>query len=423
MPKMPARSKKERKQKKRQERNRREAQRRAKRDQESAGGRTVPAPHLTPPRSKPAPPQRREQSPIDLWWDDYVKADGEGRLRMVREKLRTIEPESEWYEALFPEAIDELQSKLPSERYVAFLEELLDQHPGVFDISADWNAWSMAFVYIADERYEDLDRVVRRVAGALQTMDAPSFSLISLLRLAGRDETAQALIDAATPLIDSSGLMGWAEDELIERTLFAAYQRCVAAGATDEAVEDLYRFSSGLGVKDSKRARRDQRDFVLHLAGKADRQWSRDEFLKDGKKVGRRAYLLLADFSRWLCHSRDIPAIVADEFRRILVTCIDQMDCPVNSFMKGLKRAEFEPFLVRKLGFMSLDRFHAPATVIGMFHFYDFLVELDLVDEKTRRSAGQVCIAMWKELKRALKREWRNHQFLERYLPKPSPVL
>jgi len=113
--------------------------------------------------------------------------------------------------------------------------------------------------------------------------------------------------------------------------------------------------------------------------------------------------------------------VASDEFRRFLVLCIEGMKCPLNALLDGLQRSEFEPFLARQLGFLSLNHVQAPATAVGMLHFYDFLTETGLVDEKVRRSSADVCTALLKAMKRAMKGDWWRYQFLERYLPERSP--
>ena len=106
---------------------------------------------------------------------------------------------------------------------------------------------------------------------------------------------------------------------------------------------------------------------------------------------------------------------MADELRRLVITAIDGIDCPFNGLLAGLGRRDFEPYLARKLGFMSLDRIHAPATIVAMKHYYDFLQELELVKPGNWQKSQSVCDALWQELRRALKNEWPSYRFLEQY--------
>ena len=206
---------------------------------------------------------------MDYWWEDYEADDGEGRLRMTREKLQTVQPDEPWYEAVFPEAVDELQGELTGEQYAAFLEEVEQTRPDVFALGSTWYVRSMAFEYVASDRLDDLDRVIGRLAQAMKEVDDPFFSLMSLIRLAGRTEAAKQLIDAAMALLDESGLTGWAQEEIIAWAMFAPYQECVRVGATDEAIAAVCQYSIDAGLNVSEQARDNQRRFALHLAGKS----------------------------------------------------------------------------------------------------------------------------------------------------------
>ena len=199
---MSARNKKERKQQQRRKRQRRELNHQAKRRTravgelvvaESGAGETeLPTNHFDEadgphPRAgnlprgvaelfssldnvESAPPAQstKEQSEAELWWGTYSKADGTSRLQMARHKLETVSTADETYEDFFPEAIDELASQLSPGDYVAFLEELLENHADVFSSSADWNTQSMVFEYLAQGRLEDVDRVVMDLASGLK---------------------------------------------------------------------------------------------------------------------------------------------------------------------------------------------------------------------------------------------------------------
>jgi hypothetical protein len=101
------------------------------------------------------------------------------------------------------------------------------------------------------------------------------------------------------------------------------------------------------------------------------------------------------------------------------------MEDDVTGFLRGLKRTIFEPHLARKLGFLSLDRFHAPAGILAMYHFYDFLAEMQLVDATIRQPSQQVCVDLWKEIKnlcQGQRGEWRWYQFLEQYATWKDPA-
>ena len=411
---MSSNRKQARKQKKQHDRKRRKAKSQARSKQSFP-----PTPHI-PDFSQPPPKSELDLetlSPIDRWWNDYSGADGPQRLQMTRDKLLTVSLDDDWFESLFPEAISDLRRELPECEYVAFLEELCDEHPDVFALDADWHASSMVSYYISEGRMEDVDRATKALASMVKNVSSPFFSLISLVRLAGRAEAAQRLMEAVTPLIDELDLMPWAIDELIELTLFEPVQACIRAGTTDEAIEKVFQMSIAFGAKDTIANREIQRNHIAHIAGTSEKIWSRDELLAADKNAGREIYVLLYDYMRWLCEKRDFQPIVADELRRILADTVNNLKCEPNALLRGLKRADFEPALVRKLDFMSLTPFHAPAAIVAMRHFYDFLHAHDLVDTQTRETAHTVCYVLWRTLKKVMAKEWDKCRFLEAYLP------
>lgn len=379
-------------------------------------------------RSIPAPPPREEteeEKRVRLWWEEYTEADGETRLQMAREKLAALDPDDEQFEAFFPEAVSEVEPQLGPERYVAFLEEIRDRWPRVFAEDIDWNVWQMAFVYVADQRGADLERAVGQLAAELKAVGEPFFSLISYLRLANRGAEVQRLLDAAVRLENSGDLMPWAVDEIYGWSLFQPYQDFVQAGATDAAFDRLWQQSLELGGRDTKEIRDHRRAFGLHLAGLAHKRWTQKELLSTKNRVGLKINLLLADYERWLSTARHVPWLVADEFRVILGDALDRMTDDLTAFLHGLERTVFEPHLVHKLNFLSLDRFHVPAGILAMYHFYDFLVEIQLVEDTLRQPSQQVCLDLWKEITNLFQKkpgQWRPYQFLEQYATWQDPA-
>lgn len=421
---MAGRSGKEvRKQKKKHEERRRRAELQQQYQQQNQPQRPGPEPPqpsaVRPAVSTSANPARpvRERTPTDDWWDDYSDADGQGRLQMLREKLELVQPGDDWYPAIIPDAIDDLENSLSAAEYVAFLEELRVSRPDVFAESMDWHTRSMALFYVASQRWEDLDRAVEYFADRLTKVDEPLFSLMSLVRLAGRSEPAQKLIDAVMSPDVKTNVMPWAFEELLQWALFAKYQTCVRAGATEEAIEQLHQSAVESGCGDSKEARQARQDFALHLAGKGT-TWSRDVFVRNDRLAMRRIHLLTVDCMRWLCANCGFQPMVADELRTILISTLYRTECKPTVILRGLRRLDLEPAIAGKLDFLSLDRHHAPAAIIAIRHFYDFLVEAELVQEKDRDAMHAVCDELWRELKTLMEDAWQSYAFLEPYLPR-----
>ena len=61
---------------------------------------------LNEPLSEPSPIQEREETETDIWWGKYSKGDGVARLRMTREKLKTVSTDDEEYEYFFPPQLE-----------------------------------------------------------------------------------------------------------------------------------------------------------------------------------------------------------------------------------------------------------------------------------------------------------------------------
>jgi hypothetical protein len=218
--------------------------------------------------------------------------------------------------------------------------------------------------------------------------------------------------------LNNSGLTYWAVEEILEWALFSPYQQCVTAGVTDEALEALHVAALDLGIEDDEQSRANRRDMAQHLAGVSDKKWVKDELISSKTKATRKVFLLGVDYQRWLSQERALPPIVADEFRRLVHKAMAGMECSFGSLLVGLGRHPFDRYLAEKLGFMSLTRIVAPATIIAMRHYYDFLKELELVTAKSWKKSQSVCDLLWGQLKDAISDDqWRTFAFLEQYMP------
>jgi hypothetical protein len=376
-------------------------------------------------RPRPARGRKRgaagklQKSALNEWWNDFSEAGVEKRLRMVCEVLETAAPDGEWCTGVFPDAISKLQDGLGPERYAALLEEVLDSRPDVFDMDAIWYLYYAAGACISNGRRGQLEGMASRVAGLTEAVDEPHFAVISILRLGGQERAAQLMLDAAIPVMRTSGLMPWGIDQLIEWAMFEPKQRCTAAGVTGEAIEESYQAVGRLFCDDDKLARSAYRTIVTQWAGKTERNWTLQDFsLPETNRAGHHVYLLLIDFMRWLSECRGLPPVVSDEFRSILMQCGDAMDGPVNKLLTGLERRDMEPYVAGKLDILSLDRIHAPAAVVGMLYLYDFLRERGLVDGAAYMSTVSMLTELWKELRQVMDYEWHRYAFLEHWLPR-----
>ncbi len=352
--------------------------------------------------------------PVDRWWYDFRRTDTDGKLQMVRDVLPLAENDPEQRENYFPDALDSLTSVLSIEDHARFLEELQNGYPQVFDSELEWNTFFLSFRYVDQQQWAALDALIARHASQMTGFGSTFFALVSLLRLAGRDATAQQMVDAGMRCLAQDNLMPWAVNELFEWAVFPMYERCVQEGVKEEILDEIYQFSLDANVKPSEKVRRQQREVALRKVGQG-KPWTRELLSKDDRKLPVRTYMLYVDFARWLRTARGLPSVVADELRFLIGYAFDDRDWERNAFLEGIDRRGFDRCLKRYFGMMSLDRVRGPATVLAMHQFFDFLVELELLDESIRKSSQRVCKDFWKDLQQRMGENWKNYRFLEQY--------
>lgn len=395
----------------RRRKNKQESQSSSKRSRkQSSSSKRIPTTRIHPRRSRPEP-----ETPAEKWWAAYDEADGPTRVGMTREKLATISPADEDFESFYPEAVDELKSKLPLSEYVEYLEELEETHPRVFAMDASWRLRSMLFEYVDSGREELVPPLVDRVANLLEARDAPDYANVSFLRLAGFSEAAQQLVDALAAVRHDDS---WSDVGMQEWRLAPRYRSCAAAGVSEAGVDEIFQYAQSLGCRDDDDDLRDRiTSRVAHLAGEIDESVDQQTFAEMDADAWRSLALLIADYQRWLERSRGVNWTAADEFRNLLVTVVNRIECTPAEFLMGITQRDLEPLLVGRLSFMSLEKFHAPAMVIAIGHFYDFLEERGIIDDQARRCGQSVCRMMWGKLRQRMEPIQAEFRFLERWLP------
>jgi hypothetical protein len=377
-----------------------------------------------PPAEKllqpPPAPAKAPPTPAERWWEAYMRADAEGRLAMVEEKLRCLTPEDEEYEAYFPEGISELSTKMSDTQYAAFLESLQTRYPAVFFADLDWHVWHMVPVYLAAQRWQDIEALIDLWTARLEGIPDTLFAVLAWLRLGGQAAAAKKLVEAAMANIHNTELMYWAAHELIEVASFAPIQDCLAAGVTEEALAHTCRQMVAYGMDDTEAQRHGLKRRIDHLAGRTPPP-DRQQLLRSKTHLGDNIYLLIVDFCRWLQTRRDVAAIVGDQFRLIVINEIERIASDsrreLDWFLHGLEYKSFEAGVVGYLRFLSLDRVRAPALIVAAYLFYDFLAEHQLVDTRVQQQSQAVCRQLWNKLRNSLGDSWRSYAFLERYWP------
>jgi len=141
--------------------------------------------------------------------------------------------------------------------------------------------------------------------------------------------------------------------------------------------------------------------------------WHKNQLTGTTEKARRNCYLLSYDYAGWMVAERSIPAIAADELRILLVDSLSRGDLTMKHYIDGLPQKTVDRDLATHLRFMGLHRFQAPATLIAIKHFVDFLHEIGLVTDSSRKKSQQVITSLGSQLEDLLKNEWVAWRFLD----------
>ena len=297
--------------------------------------------------------------------------------------------------------------------YVAFLEEMLASRPEVFNLGADWFVRQMAYAYVRDGREREVARLLPPLLGDDYEPHEAVFDLEDLLRLAGLNEESRRLTFAMLQQTGHGGYMGWAIEELTEYAAFFLHSDAINASCTPEAMGELRKQLAQIDChppEDSLSA------MLGHRAGTADRQFAKEDLLGHQEPAGFNLYVLSLDFGRWLTQERQMPPLVADTLRCFVFWCLGEMREKSDRNPLILHQQRLDRYLAGLLGFMSLLHLRGVATLMGMRHFHDFLVSVNLIDEGEHRRARRICDELWSQMHRALGDMAPNYAFLNKYL-------
>jgi DNA-binding transcriptional ArsR family regulator len=111
---------------------------------------------------------------------------------------------------------------------------------------------------------------------------------------------------------------------------------------------------------------------------------------------------------------RSIDRVAADELRGLILASLSREGLSMRNYVDGVPQSVLDRHLASLLGFMSLDRFKAPATLIAADHFVDFLADRGLVQPKSLRQSKAAIKALDTQLRRLLHDEWESCKFLDR---------
>lgn len=356
--------------------------------------------------------RRKPESAIDRWWDRYLASAGTKRLAMVREKLVDGLDES-WREALFPEAVFEAEAHSEPTEYVAFLETLANEHRELYDDGLLWFMRSRITHYLTVGDATKIEDAVKQDAAAMTETGDAFYGTLSMLRLAGLASPADTMAVAGLRLMDTAELMPWAIDELFNFFMDSQVRQCVADGgdaaaiAKMEAILEQHNANMDPGVV-LMRA-----EMIRRLCGRTKTKWLRNQLVGNNHQSSENCCLLSFDFSHWLTSEKAIAPIAADELRVLVLNTLSRDGLTMRNYLDGVLQALLDQHLAGLLGFMSLDRFKAPATLIAVEHFAEFLNDTGLAKPKASTASLKSVHDLDSQLRRMLNEEWQTFAFLD----------
>lgn len=297
--------------------------------------------------------------------------------------------------------------------YIALLEEMLASRPDVFHLGADWFVRRMAYAYLRTGRDLDISRLLPCLLDDTYEPNEAAFDLVDFLRLAGLHEESRSLTFAMIKQTGRGGYMAWAVEELIEFAVFFLYNEAIEAGRTPESLSELRRQLAQIDCDPTEEALTAMLD---HRAGTVNRRLEREDVLGRDEPAGFNLYLLSLDFGRWLTTERRMPPLVADTMRCFVYWCLSEMQERSDRNPLTLHQQRLDRYLAGLLGFLSLLRLRGIATLIGMRHFFDFLLAAGFIDQGQHRRARWICDDLWGQVQGVVEDDAADFAFLNPYL-------
>ncbi len=349
---------------------------------------------------------------ISEWCDRLMDADGSQRLAMLRLKL-SEELDAEWREEIFPDAVFECETSCTDSDYVGLLETLASDHRELYEMELLWFLRSRVTHYLASGDTKQIDDAVSQDAAAMKETGDAYYGIVSMLRLAGLSGPADTLAKAGFRALDTNKTMPWAVEEVFQYFTDSHVRQCVADGGDSDAIQRLESVMKENGANMDKDTVLLRAEMIRRLTGETKTKWVRNQLLGTKALAQKNRYLLGFEFAHWLSSERGIPPIAADELRGLLMDTFSSKDITMKSYYGGLSQSAFDKHLARMLGFMSLDPFKAPATLIAVEHFISFLVDTELSEPKTQTRSREVIANLNSQLQQAFGDEWASLSYLD----------
>jgi hypothetical protein len=367
----------------------------------------------SPPAGEEPEVERQGNPEIHAWWDRYMAAAGNGRAEMVIERLQ--EPlDDEWQEALFPEAVFEAETHADSDRYLELLELLANQHRELYRTGLLWFLRSRVPALLSRGEEDAVARIVSEDATEMIETGEAFYGTVAMLRLANLESVADELAAAGFRVMDDEQLMPWAIEEIFHWILFQRVRECIAAEASDEAITGMEVEMEKLDANMDPEMVELRRNMTLAIAGINDQSWQRNELVGANEKSQLKRYLLGYEFVGWVHRTHNISLSAADELRGLIGEAMGRDELSMRDFLDGVPQQSLDKHLASRLGFMSLDRFKAPAMLIAVKYFVQFLATRELVTESSLRKTSRVISQLDSQLRNVLDKEWHVFRFLDR---------
>ncbi|QEG00203.1 hypothetical protein Mal15_42730 [Stieleria maiorica] len=352
-----------------------------------------------------------ENPEIVKWWDRFSAAKGNQRIEMVRAAFED-DLDSEWREALFPEAVHEAEMGSDPARYVHLLEYLAENHRELYREGLLWFLRSRVTHYLAIDDAARAEAAVAQDADEMTETGEAFYGTVTMLRLANLEAAAESLVLAGYRCMDETQLMPWAVEEILHCIFFQHMRECVQAGGSDESIRVMETALKEFDLSQDEEFVAVRREIVSCVSGQDTRNWTEKQLSGDSPKSIRNRMLLAYEFVGWLNTQRSIALSPADVLGDLVLETFSGEKLEIRDFFRGVPKVELDEHLASLLGFMSLDRFKAPATLIAVEHFCDFLFDRNLIDAKSLAKTKSTVESLDRQLQRVLKEEWSSFRFL-----------
>ncbi|QDV42476.1 hypothetical protein Enr13x_23230 [Stieleria neptunia] len=353
---------------------------------------------------------------IAKWFDRYSAAKGNQRIEMVRAASEE-DLDQEWREALFPETVYEAETGADPAQYVDLLEHLAESHRELYRQGLLWFLRSRITHYLSIDDTTSAETAVAQDADEMTETGEAFYGTVTMLRLANLEAAAESLVLAGYRCMDATQLMPWAVEKILHVIFIKHLRECIQAGVNDESIRMMETALQEFDLSQDKEFVTVRREIVGCVSGQSTRDWTEKQLSGDTQKSIRNRMLLAYEFAGWLNTQQSIALSPADVLSDLVLETFSREKLVMRDYFRGVPKTEFEAHLASMLGFMSLDRFKAPATLIAVEYFGDFLFDRNLIDAKSLAKTKSTVEALERQMKRVLKDEWSSFRFLDSLRP------